>query len=330
MTASAAALALSLAAIASMAGTALFLPFTRKLGWLDTPDHRSAHARATPGSGGLAIVAALLVTLALLLLGDRWQPLFRDLLMLPLVATLCVIGALDDRRPLAVALRLPLYLLIAGLAVWSVGLPAGVPLWSAPILILGLAWVLNLYNFMDGIDGIAALQCLLTAAGLSVLGFLSGADPAFVLAAAVIAGAYAGFAVFNWPPARLFMGDAGSLSAGLLLGWLGLWSLRDAILPAGVWLLLMSPFLLDTGLTLARRALRGERLTQAHNTHLYQRLARHWESHKKVDLALLGLHLLLLQPLAVFACSGVLSPWTSLALGLFPQLLLIAKYRRLK
>lgn len=327
---SVAALAACLAAMASLAGTALFLPLTRHLGWLDAPDHRSAHAQATPGSGGLAIVTALVTTLVCLRLADLWQPSFRELLMLPLLAALCIAGALDDRRPLAVALRLPLYLLIAGLAVYSTGVPVWLPLWAAPALVLSLAWVLNLYNFMDGIDGIAALQCVLTAGGMALLGALTGAAPDFVLLAAAIAGAYAGFAVFNWPPARLFMGDAGSLSAGLLLGWLGLWSLRDGVLPVAVWVLLMSPFLLDTGATLIRRALRGERLTQAHNTHLYQRLARHWKSHKKVDLALLGLHLLLLQPLAVLASFDRLSAWTSLAVGLFPQLLLIAKYRRLQ
>ena len=126
------------------------------------------------------------------------------------------------------------------------------------------------------------------------------------------------------------MGDAGSLSAGLLLGWLGLWGWRDDWLEPAAWLILMSPFVVDASWTLAARALRGAVLTEAHREHAYQRLARHWASHRRVAVALLLLHLVWLQPLALLTTLFPRHGVTFLAVGLFPQLLLMASIRRLK
>ncbi|EED33754.1 glycosyl transferase, group 4 family protein [gamma proteobacterium NOR5-3] len=324
------ALSFGLVALAlTLIATAAYLPMARRLRFLDAPNHRSAHEAVTPSSGGVAVVAAIAVTWAAAQLSGQilWQAPER--LMLLLLIAVCALGAWDDRRPVPVYLRLPLFFLLAGVAIGGYLDLELLPFWLWPSLILGLAWLLNLYNFMDGIDGFAALQTVLVAGSMLALGYLSGASSEFLTLCAIIVGAYAGFLVFNWPPAKLFMGDAGSLSGGLLLGWLGLWAWRDGLMPPVVWCLLMSPFLLDTGITLIARALRGERLTEAHNGHCYQRLARHWGSHRRVDYALLLFQGLWLVPLALIGVVSALPQWTLMALGLFPQLLLIAKLRRL-
>ncbi|WOJ94862.1 glycosyltransferase family 4 protein [Congregibacter variabilis] len=317
-----------LALALSLICTAIYLPLARQLRFLDAPNHRSAHAVITPSSGGLAVVIAIAMTLCVAQLSGGALYGNAERLMLLLLLGLCALGAWDDRHPLPVYLRLLMFFLVASAAMSAyLDLPF-TSLWLLPALMLGLAWLINLYNFMDGIDGLAALQVVMVAGAMLGLGFITGASNEFLILCATTAGAYGGFLVFNWPPAKLFMGDAGSLSAGLLLGWLGLWSWRDEFMPLVVWFLLMSPFLLDTGITLLVRAYKGQRLTEAHSSHCYQRLARHWGSHRRVDYALVILHGVWLIPLALVGVFSTLPQWTLMLLGLFPQLLLIAKLRR--
>lgn len=317
------------ALVLTLVMTAVYLPLARRWRFLDSPNHRSAHEVTTLSSGGLAIVVGITLTLQLAQLSGQAVLPRPDRMMQWLLVALCALGAWDDRRPVPVYVRLALFLALAGLSVVFYFDTQVLVFWLWPILILALAWLVNLYNFMDGIDGLAALQAVLVAGSMLVLGFVSGADDAFLLLCAVVLGAYGAFLVFNWPPAKLFMGDAGSLCAGLLMGWLGLWAWRDEHIPVAAWFLLMSPFLLDTGVTLLFRALKGERLTEAHSEHCYQRLARHWGSHRQVNYALLLLHLLWLGPLAMASVCFPKLQWTLMLPGLFPQLLLIAKLRRL-
>ena len=308
--------------------TLAYLPLGQRLRHWDHPNARSAHELPTLSSGGIAIVVGLLLGLGTAALND-WLPLaWREVQVLLLVAAVCVIGLLDDRRPLPVWLRLALFLLLSVLLVRLYLPAAGLPLLL--LLALAVAWLLNLYNFMDGIDGIAALQCLCVAAALAVLGSLGGASAEFVVVALAVAAAYAAFLCFNWPPAQVFMGDAGSLSAGMLLGWLGLWGWVDGGVHPLLWLLLMSPFLVDTAITLCLRLWRRERITQAHNQHAYQRLARHFRSHRAVDLGLLALQLLWLWPLAWLALAQIIPAPVALFLGLIPQLAIMAKAVRLQ
>lgn len=321
-------------ASALLAGAAVgaYLHLARERDWLDVPNHRSSHARAMPSSGGIAVVGVLLAVLPVLAACGADAMLSRALTVpLSCIVAVCVIGAWDDRRSLSAPLRLFLFLGLSMLLVAHLFSPATASDWIVVIALgVGLAWLVNLYNFMDGIDGIAALQCVLSAAAIGGLSTLAGAPSLYTGTAVAIAGAYAGFLAFNWPPARLFMGDAGSLSAGMLLGWLGLWGWRDGWVPAEAWLLLLSPFLVDTGWTLIDRARRGARLAEAHREHLYQRLARRWCSHRRVDLALLSMHALWLQPLAVLTLLYPDQRQTFLAMGLFPQFFLIVRTRRLQ
>lgn len=323
----------------SFAGAAvtlmLYLPLARRLAWVDAPNHRSSHERATPGSGGVAVIAALLVTLAVALFLEApatGAPEAQLAWLLAATTALCAMGAWDDRYPLPASLRLCTTLVLcAGLQIVLLA-PGTAAAWALALaLAVALAWLVNLYNFMDGIDGLAAAQCVLAAVGLALLaGLADVATGRFQMLALCIGGAYLAFLLFNWPPARLFMGDAGSLSAGLLLGWLGLWGWREGWVAPAAWLLLMSPFVIDASWTLIARALRGARITEAHREHLYQRLARHWGSHRRVTVALVLVHLVWLQPLALLAALYPRQSMTFLALGLFPQLLLMASARRLK
>lgn len=309
--------------------TRLYLPLARRWQQLDAPNARSAHRRPIASSGGLPLLLALLFGLAAAQLLGAADFGRREVLALLLALLLCAAGAADDRRPLPVALRLPLFLLLAAVAAGLYAPPAGAATLPAfALLTLALAWLINLYNFMDGIDGLAALQCSVVAAALGGCGWLGEASAAYVAAALATAAVYGAFLRFNWPPARLFMGDAGSLSAGFLLGWLGLWGCSAGFVPASLWLLLMSPFLVDTGYTLLARLLRGERITEAHSQHVYQRLARRWRSHRRVDLALLLLQALWLLPLAWLQLRAGLPGAAALGLALAPQLaglLLVAR-----
>lgn len=313
---------------------AAYLPLASRRGWVDAPNHRSSHRRPTPNSGGVAVVPVFLVLVAACSALARPEDVALRAEILALLAAtglVCVIGAVDDRRHLPAGLRLILFLTASVATVLIILAPDGVAaLIVAGLLGVGLAWLVNLYNFMDGLDGFAALQTVLVAAMVAAVAHAAAAPPVYTVVAAVLSGCFLAFLAFNWPPAKLFMGDAGSLSAGLVLGWLGLVGWREGWVPAPVWVLLMSPFLLDTGWTLLARLRRGAPLTQAHREHLYQRLARRWQSHRAVALALLALHLLWLQPLVLVQLRYPGLAGTILLLGLFPQLLLIVRLARLQ
>lgn len=326
-------LAAALAFLLSAAALTIYIPLAGRLGQLDAPNTRSAHVNPTLSSGGVALIAALLLTLLLCqLLG--WIYLApREWIAMSAVVGVCLLGALDDRRPLSVRLRLLGFFALSGLLVALYPLPGtetAIGTVFSLLLLVGFVWLLNLYNFMDGIDGIAALQCVLSCLSLSMCGLVLGAADAFLLLCVAVAAVYTAFLAFNWPPARLFMGDAGSLSAGFLLGWLGLWGVAEQGMNPVAWLIPMSPFLLDTAFTLLRRIRGRERITEAHSGHIYQRLARHWQSHRRVDLGLIGLHFFWLFPVQFLALKGAFSYAFALCLALVPQILLMAKWAPLK
>jgi Fuc2NAc and GlcNAc transferase len=168
----------------------------------------------------------------------------------------------------------------------------------ALVAVIALLWSLNLYNFMDGIDGIAAIQCVLACGGAALLSWASGADGFYPLFCLLLAAAHLGFLVWNWSPARLFMGDAGSIPTGFLLGCLAILGAVQGQLPLACWLILLAAFITDASSTLLWRMATGQAFTQAHRLHAYQRLSRYWNSHLAVDFALLALNALWLFPLA--------------------------------
>lgn len=251
------------------------------------PDGRSLHQRATPSGGGLAVIAAILcVDSALRFLPVAGAPAPWLLPHPNLVAATLLLAAIswaDDHRPLSPTLRL---LVHSGAAVLALGAGAAFDesLLGHAAAFLVMVWSINLFNFMDGMDGFAGGMAVI---GFTALGlFARGSDHgALALASFVIAAAFGGFTILNFPPARIFLGDVGSAPLGFLAAVISLWGIFEGAYDAAVPLLVFAPFWVDATLTLLRRLLRGERVWQAHRTHAYQRLALAGWGHRRTVLA---------------------------------------------
>src|SRR6266550_2556420 len=281
---------------------------------LDIPNARSSHLVPTPRVGGVAIALTTLMALPLLAATGAlaWSTAWGLLGGTGLVA---LIGFADDQSHIAPPLRLLGHLAAAGwILAWLGGLPP-LPLLSFVVdlhwlgYLLGalyLVWVLNLTNFMDGIDGIAAVEAITVCLGGALLYVVTVPGTRQWLAPVVLAAANLGFLVWNWPPARIFMGDAGSGFLGLMLaafslqaGWLAptlFWS----------WLILLGAFVVDTTVTLFRRVVRGDRFYEAHRSHAYQHAAQRWRAHRPVTLAVGAINVCWLLPIALMVAVGSL------------------------
>ncbi len=257
---------------------------------LDHPGDRSLHHRATPRSGGVAIVIAILSGWAVALVTDALA--LNEMLAWSSggVVLLAAVGAVDDRFDLSPLKRLlaqvlaAFLLLGAGLVPERLQLPGlalSMPCWLAfGFTLLFVLWMTNLYNFMDGMDGFAGGMAV---AGFGVMAWLGwrGGDAGFALASLMVASACAGFLLFNFPPARIFMGDAGSPVLGYLAAAFMLQAQRENLFPLWIGVLIFSPFIVDATYTLLRRLLAGKRVWQAHREHVYQRLVQSGWSHRR-------------------------------------------------
>lgn len=247
---------------ATLLGTAALCRLAVRCGLVAAPNARSSHARPTPSGGGIAFVVPVLIVLGLSAGQFDAAPA-----LLAAGAVIAALGLLDDRFDIGRGLRLACHLAIAGALVawlWSPSLLAGAA------LTLGLAWWLNAYNFMDGIDGLAASQAAAFGAAGLALGGASAADPA--LWALVAAGV--GFLCFNWAPARIFMGDTGAGFLGLTTGALAFWLARSDALPIAASAILLLTFWFDATYTLMVRVVTGQAFAHAHRTHFYQLIAK--------------------------------------------------------
>ncbi len=319
-------IAVAVAFLVSLAGNGIYLKLARRWQLLDVPNHRSAHSQPTPRGGGVGIFAGLAAAmLALAWLGPGWPSPFPALT--GLAALLLLAGLCDDRFNLPVALRLVLYAGACAAGLWL--LLESAPAWLWLPALLYCLWILNLFNFMDGIDGIAATEAVFVLAGYGLLAAWGGTGGAFSLYCLLLAAACAAFLHWNWAPARMFMGDTGSIPLGFLLALLSLEANFRGYLPLSASLLLMAVFIADATYTLLWRALHGEKITQAHSRHLYQRLARHWGSHSRVVWAMLAYNLLWLLPLAASACRLPEYSVGWLAAGYLPLLPVLLKAGKL-
>ncbi|HVL59101.1 MAG TPA: glycosyltransferase family 4 protein [Burkholderiaceae bacterium] len=247
---------------------------------LDRPNERSLHRVPVPRIGGMAMMAVLLpIALALLPGPQPW---------LGPVALLAVVSAIDDFRGLPVAVRLGTQALAAAWLLLALPPAPGLtgPMLPAAFVVAWLAtiWMSNLYNFMDGSDGLAGGMTLFGFAFLGIAA-LWGGNTAVAAAGGSVAAAAAAFLIFNFAPARVFMGDAGSVPLGFLAAALSLQGALDGLWHPLFALLVFSPFIVDATVTLARRALRRERVWQAHREHYYQRVIRMGASHRTTALA---------------------------------------------
>ncbi len=260
---------------------------------LDIPNERSSHTVPTPRGGGIGVLLGLGAGWSLALLFMPWSPLYSYLLTASVF--LMLIGVIDDRIGLPVILRFLIYGVACFFTVWVLLWP--LPLWAFMLFGLYALWLLNLFNFMDGIDGIAAAEVLFVGSAASLLSALGQADVEFMTFNLMLVAACAGFLAWNWAPARLFMGDTGSIPLGFLLAALSL----SGVIPLYCWLILLAAFIGDASITLLWRAATGQQVTRAHRLHIYQRLSRHWNSHARVVWAMTAYNLLWLAPLAILS-----------------------------
>ncbi len=268
------------------------------------PNARSFHDEATPTSGGVAFVVPLAGYL-------WWVGAHGSAAALALAgggSALAAVGLWDDVRDASALWRLLLQLVVCGVVAWFV-LGAGSHWLLAAAVAVALAWHVNLYNFMDGIDGLAGAQALVFAVGAQLVGRgLPGFSGDLLW---LMAGGVVGFLVFNWPRARMFMGDVGSYFLGLLTGAVAVLLWRQQTLPLPASLILLSGFWFDATYTLIVRALTGQAFTQAHRSHLYQKIAAR-RGHRWTTVCYLLYAAVWLLPLSWLCARSSLahSPWT--------------------
>jgi Fuc2NAc and GlcNAc transferase len=323
----------TVAFLASAALAGLLRRYALAHALLDIPNERSSHSVPTPRGGGLAIAVVVLV--GLVILGRAHVLVPRTVIGLVggglLVA---VIGWLDDRHEVRPALRITAHVAAAAWTVaWLGGMPsltitpgaAHLGAGGTALAMLGIVWLINLYNFMDGIDGLAATEAFTVSAAGALL--LADSSSPLALVALLVAAAAAGFLLWNWPPARLFMGDVGSGFLGYIFGGMALASENGGTLPALLWLVLLGPFFVDATVTLLRRMLRGERWYAAHRAHAYQRAVQAGWSHRRVTIIMAGLSAILAAAgyLVVRAHSGLVWLVAGTAAGLAMLYLLVER-----
>lgn len=325
--------------ISALILTAVLRRYALKKSLLDIPNARSSHGIPTPRGGGLSIVLCFLVSLVWLYSGNQ----IADQVYYALLASGIMIGTIgfwDDHQSVSAMIRITAHFACAIWVIYWIGgiisiriLDHNIQLgWIGNVIgVLLLVWLLNLYNFMDGIDGLAAMETIFIALSASLLVFLRGGSANYATALLfVLSLASMGFLVWNWPPAKIFMGDVGSGFIGFMLAALAILTSLDGSLPLWSWLILFGVFLTDSTITLMGRIWRKERWYEAHRNHAYQIASRLLQSHKKVTMVVASINVFWLLPFAILAtflrAYGLL--WLLIAYA--PLVLLINKLAAVK
>lgn len=306
------------AAVLSWWITGLVRIYAKKKGILDIPNDRSSHRIPTPKGGGLGIVAAFLGGIIFLYCAGRLD-LRSVMAYIGGGIFLALVGWMDDKKSLPVLPRLLVHLSVSIWALFWLGGLKGITLgnyffpfrWLGTVItIFGIAWFINLYNFMDGIDGIAGSQAVIAAFFGGICLFVRGnMELAFV--SWLLAFSSLGFLIWNWPPAKIFMGDTGSCVLGYFFGVTAVISENSGTFPLITWLVLLGVFIVDSTLTLLRRFLSGEKWYEPHCTHAYQCAVRIGYSQHRVLLAAIMINLLL----------GIIALWGMFHLQLLLRIL---------
>ncbi|OHW39719.1 glycosyltransferase family 4 protein [Pseudomonas sp. 06C 126] len=321
-------------ALVSLALTALLRQYALHRSIIDIPNARSSHTVPTPRGGGVAIVltfAASLVWLAYVELITVAQ----SAALLGAGLLIAVIGFMDDHGHIAARWRLLGHFFAAIWTLsWMQGLPAitafGVTFdlgWAGHVLaVFYLVWMLNLYNFMDGIDGLASLQAICACLALTLIYFLGG-HQSMIWAPLLLSVSVAGFLYWNFPPARIFMGDAGSGFLGIILGGLSIqaaWAGSEFFF---AWLIMLGVFIVDATFTLIRRLARGDKVYEAHRSHAYQFASRQYGRHLPVTIAVAVINVVWLFPLALAVALFGLDAGLGTVIAYVPLVFLAVKYR---
>lgn len=290
----------------------------------DIPNERSLHDTPVPRIGGAAMMAGLLTGWALMLMSLKWW------VVLPLIG-LFIVSLLDDMHNLPVKKRLLAHVVAAAVLVFGSGLLSQQGMFITLVALFLIVWMTNLYNFMDGSDGLAGGMALFGFSMYGVAALMSNDDTQAMMNFTIGAAAL-GFLYNNFHPAKVFMGDAGSIPLGFLAAGMGLWGWQQGHWAAWFPMLVFSPFIVDASVTLAKRTLRGVKITEAHREHYYQRLIQMGWSHRNVALVEYALML----GVGVSALFGLQQafPWQIFLVwgGIYTMLMLVldAAWRKFK
>jgi Fuc2NAc and GlcNAc transferase len=289
------------------------------------PNHRSSHVRPTPSGGGLGVVLAGVLTGLCLVWYSQWTWIL-GATVIAISSVLAAVGFIDDLRPMRASYRLGVQLIVSAAILFSMG---GLPeierftgaytsrIFLYAFLLLAILWWINLFNFMDGIDGLAGSQAVfMLISGAALLAWLNPAvmgHPMWMWMLCIAAAAL-GFLFLNWTPAKIFMGDVGSVYLALMILSLALMSIRYhwISVPIGLsmWIILGAIFVVDATTTLLVRMAKGQRWYEAHRSHVYQRLSRRWGGHGPSTMLYMAVNVFWLLPLA--ASCVLLPQWSFL------------------
>lgn len=285
---------------------------------IDNPNERSSHSAPTPRGGGVAVVCSYLLALAVLIYSQQLE-VQTGLTLIIAGFIIALLGFLDDHGHINALVRLAIHFLVAIGVVFGLGGFSAITILNGfelgfvanIIAVLFLVWLLNLYNFMDGINGIASVEAITTTVSIAILYLLLNtslnSDMLWLLAACVF-----GFLLWNFPKAKIFMGDACSGFLGLTLGILALIALKENLALFCAWIICLGVFVVDATYTLIKRVVNGYKMYDAHRSHSYQILSRKWNSHTPVTLVVVAINLLWLFPIAYLT---VIQQWTYPEIG---------------
>jgi Fuc2NAc and GlcNAc transferase len=302
---------------------------------MDIPNERSSHQTPTPRGGGIAFVATSLIGFLFLLLNNT---LDNNALLVLCCAGLivAVAGHLDDRQKISGAtIRLVLHAIGAIILIVGIGFPSQISIFDRTVntgiigSILGvvyLVWLLNLFNFMDGTDGIAASEAIFVLLAGAFLNYNILSDANHSAAAVILAASIFGFILYNWSPAKIFMGDVGSGYLGIVVGGLSLIAANQEPELLWAWIILLAVFVSDATVTLIRRLLRKQKPHVAHRSHAYQHLAIRLNSHAKVALLVLAVNIAWLLPIAFLVADKQLAGTTGVIIAYVPLLIAVLTF----
>lgn len=317
----------------ALVATWLLRKYALAVNLIDTPNTRSSHTIPTPRGGGVAIVVTFLIALPCLgyfgLLTWEWV----WSLVIPGIAV-AILGFLDDHGHIAARWRLLGHFTSAIVAMFFLGGLAPLHIFGSivdldvaggMIAVFYLVWLLNLYNFMDGIDGLASIEAISACLGMCLIYWFIGV-PELIWPTAILAMCVAGFLFWNFPPAKIFMGDAGSGFLGITLGILSLHAAWIAPQLLWSWIIILGVFICDATFTLIRRLLRGDKVYEAHRSHGYQYASRHYGKHLPVTMAVFAINIFWLLPLAFMVGTLQVSGLSGVLIAYVPLVLLSFKF----
>lgn len=318
-------------ALISLSATGLVLKYLVKKAILDHPNERSSHSTPTPRGGGIGLLVAVLPAL---FLSHTFSPTpiagYQPVLLAALA--LALLSWLDDLKNLGPLIRFATQILAVALCLYFI--PAGehgflggfLPIWAEKIILgLGWVWFINLFNFMDGIDGLSGIEITSIAGGIILIAALAHLNTQYINSGLILAAAALGFLKWNWHKAKVFMGDVGSVPMGFLIGWLLISLAGEGFLIVGIIIALY--YLMDATLTLMKRALRKEKVWQAHREHYYQKATQAGMAHDRVVIRIALVNLCLL------GCVWIafhFHPLAALALGIITVGLALRFFATLK